>query len=56
VEEKIYNEFVEKSAARAKARTVGDPFTGVEQGPQVRFEKIISTSYTKRKNDKIKIE
>lgn len=36
VEEKIYDEFVERSAARAKQRTVGDPFTGVEQGPQVR--------------------
>ena len=35
VEEKIYDEFVEKSAARAKSRTVGDPFSSVEQGPQV---------------------
>jgi len=26
---------VAKSVARAKARTVGDPFTDVEQGPQV---------------------
>lgn len=32
----IYDEFCAKSAARAAARVVGDPFTdGVEQGPQV---------------------
>lgn len=35
VEEKIYDEFVERSAARAKTRSVGDPFGSVEQGPQV---------------------
>ena len=36
VEEKIYDEFVEKSGARAKSRTVGDPFDPkTEQGPQV---------------------
>lgn len=40
VEEKIYDEFVERSAARAKQRTVGDPFTGVEQGPQVDAEQL----------------
>jgi len=31
----IYDKFVEKAAARAKARKVGNPFEGVEQGPQV---------------------
>ena len=37
VEESIYDEFVKKSVARAKARTVGSPFDdNVEQGPQVR--------------------
>ena len=36
VEEKAYDEFVEKSAARARRRTVGDPFDpATEQGPQV---------------------
>ena len=28
-------QFVAKSVERAKAKTVGDPFTDVEQGPQV---------------------
>jgi len=44
VEESIYDEFVTKSVARAKKRTVGNPFDGpTEQGPQVdkeQFEKI----------------
>jgi aldehyde dehydrogenase (NAD+) len=39
VEEKVYDEFVERSVARAKTRTVGDPFDPtVEQGPQVSDE------------------
>src|SRR5580693_3700812 len=46
VEEKIYDQFVEQSTARAKKRTVGDPFeAGTEQGPQVdeaQMEKILS--------------
>jgi aldehyde dehydrogenase (NAD+) len=46
VEEKAYGEFVEKSVARAKRRTVGDPFdANTEQGPQidgVQFEKVMS--------------
>jgi len=38
VEEKIYQEFVERSVERAKKRTVGDPFDdSFEQGPQVGF-------------------
>lgn len=45
VEEKCYDEFVSKSAARAKKRTVGDPFDSkTEQGPQVddvQFEKVM---------------
>jgi len=45
VEEKIYKEFVEKSSARAKKRTVGDPFDPkTEQGPQAddaQFEKVM---------------
>lgn len=44
VEESIYDEFVKRSVARAKSRTVGSPFEdGVEQGPQIdteQFEKI----------------
>jgi acyl-CoA reductase-like NAD-dependent aldehyde dehydrogenase len=35
VHEKIYDEFVAKSVERARKKTVGDPFTDVEQGPQV---------------------
>jgi aldehyde dehydrogenase (NAD+) len=45
VEEKAYDEFVERSAARARKRTVGDPFdSGTEQGPQVdqaQFDKVM---------------
>src|SRR6202795_4927763 len=45
VEDKCYDEFVEKSVARAKARTVGNPFDkNTEQGPQVdsdQFNKIM---------------
>ncbi len=45
VEEKVYDEFVEKSAARAKRRTVGNPFDkNTEQGPQVdqeQFNKVM---------------
>ena len=37
VEESIYDEFVAKSVARAKKRTVGNPYDEAnEQGPQVR--------------------
>lgn len=35
VHESIYDEFVEKSVKRAQKRTIGDPLTDVEQGPQV---------------------
>src|SRR5579864_9103597 len=46
VEAKAYDEFVEKSASRARKRKVGDPFgKDVEQGPQVdqaQFEKVMS--------------
>lgn len=35
VHEKIYDEFVQKAKATAEARKVGDPFTEVDQGPQV---------------------
>jgi len=45
VEAKAYDEFVEKSVARAKSRKVGDPFDPAsEQGPQVddvQFEKVM---------------
>lgn len=38
----MYDEFVEKSKARALKRVVGDPFKeGVEQGPQVCLFKFI---------------
>lgn len=46
VEEKAYDEFVERSAARAKKRQLGDPFDPrTEQGPQVddvQFDKVMS--------------
>jgi aldehyde dehydrogenase (NAD+) len=46
VEEKCYDEFVERSVARAKRRSVGDPFDpNTEQGPQVdkaQFDKVLS--------------
>jgi aldehyde dehydrogenase (NAD+) len=46
VEQKIYDEFVEKSGTRARQRTVGDPFDpNTEQGPQVdeaQFDKVLS--------------
>jgi aldehyde dehydrogenase (NAD+) len=45
VEDKIYDQFVEKSGARARKRTVGDPFDPqTEQGPQVdqsQFDKVM---------------
>ena len=45
VEEKAYDEFVERSTERAKRRTVGDPLDRkTEQGPQVdsdQFQKIL---------------
>jgi aldehyde dehydrogenase (NAD+) len=45
VEEKIYDQFVEKSGVRAKRRKVGDPFDPqTEQGPQVdqsQFDKVM---------------
>src|ERR1700676_4162396 len=53
VEEKAYDEFVEKSAARAKKRTVGNPFDkNTEQGPQVdqdQFNKIMGYIDTGKK-------
>ena len=46
VEEKVYDEFVERSTARARQRAVGDPFDAkTEQGPQVndeQFDKVMS--------------
>lgn len=46
VEEKVYDEFVERSAERAKRRVVGNPLDkSTEQGPQVdhdQFEKVLS--------------
>ena len=46
VEEKVYDQFVEQSAARAKRRTVGNPLDkNTEQGPQVdndQFTKVLS--------------
>ena len=46
VEDRCYDEFVERSVARARRRTVGDPFdASTEQGPQIdgtQFEKVMS--------------
>jgi aldehyde dehydrogenase (NAD+) len=45
VEDKVYDEFVERSVSRAKKRTVGNPFDkATEQGPQVdqeQFNKVM---------------
>ena len=45
VEESIYDEFIERSAERARKRTVGNPFdSSNEQGAQVdkeQFDKIL---------------
>ena len=45
VQEDVYDEFVERSAERAKARTVGSPWDPTnEQGPQVdaeQFDRIL---------------
>src|SRR5579871_3071201 len=53
VEESVYDRFVEKSAGRAKNRTVGDPFDPqTEQGPQVdqaQFEKVMGYIESGRK-------
>ena len=46
IEDKVYDEFVEKSVVRASRRTVGDPFDpNTEQGPQIdstQFDKVMS--------------
>jgi NAD-dependent aldehyde dehydrogenases len=47
VEDSIYDEFVERSAARAKNRKVGNPFdVTVEQGPQVIVKCVILQKVT----------
>ena len=44
VEEKIYDEFVERSTERAKRVNVGDPFdSSSEQGPVVRNISVYNT-------------
>jgi len=40
VHEKVYDAFVAKSILLAKARTVGDAFSGAQQGPQVSKEQL----------------
>jgi len=45
VHESVYDEFVAKSVEKAKARSVGDPFESVDQGPQVdkiQFDRIMN--------------
>lgn len=43
VQEDVYNEFVERSVEKAKARVVGNPFDfKTEQGPQVRAGNALS--------------
>jgi aldehyde dehydrogenase (NAD+) len=58
VEEKIYDEFVDRSIERAKKRTVGNPFDkNTEQGPQVdqdQFNKVMSYIES-GKNEKAKL-
>ncbi len=38
--ESIYDEFVKRATAKAKSRTVGDCFSGAQQGPQVDQEQL----------------
>ncbi len=49
VEDAIYDEFVERSAERAKRRVVGNPFdSNTEQGPQVdkeQYDKVLSIRF-----------
>src|ERR1051326_6517579 len=58
VEEKCYDEFVEKSTARAIKSTVGNPFDkATEQGPQVdqeQFNKLLG-SIESGKSEKAKL-
>jgi len=58
VEENVYDEFVDKSVARAKKRTVGNPFDrNTEQGPQVdqdQFDKVMGYIESGKK-DKAKL-
>src|SRR5215831_6519546 len=58
VEEKAYDEFVDKSVTRAKKRTVGNPFDkNTEQGPQVdqdQFNKVMGYIES-GKNEKAKL-
>jgi aldehyde dehydrogenase (NAD+) len=53
VEEKVYDEFVEKITRKAKARQVGDPFDPqTEQGPQVsqeQFDRVMNYIESGRK-------
>lgn len=53
IDDKIYDDFVERSAERAKKRTVGNPFDfETEQGPQVnkeQMEKILGLIETGKK-------
>lgn len=53
IEDKIYDEFVERSAERAKKRTVGNPFDlTTEHGPQVdkaQYDKILGLIDTGKK-------
>ena len=44
MQEKVYDEFVEKTITETKKRKIGDPFTDVDQGPQQnkrQFDKIL---------------
>lgn len=42
VQDTIYDEFVARAVAKAKAITVGNPFDDVEQGPQVSIDIVSS--------------
>jgi acyl-CoA reductase-like NAD-dependent aldehyde dehydrogenase len=41
VQSGVYDAFVAKAKAKAQARTVGDPWTDVDQGPQVDNEQFV---------------
>ena len=42
VHESIYDKFVEKATELARQRKLGDPFGEVDQGPQVKYYRVVN--------------
>ena len=56
LQEKIYDEFVEKTVSATSKRKVGDPFTDVDQGPQQnkrQFDKVLTYLESGKKDAKL---